>query len=138
MPSLPETQLMEQIRAAKPRAPEELRLRILALPEPAAEPPRRPVWRGRAVLVLAAAVALVVVAGLATSLRDGGGGDEEAATGGARTAIERAQPEGAQDSAGQELAEAPPPSGNRAQDYRAELTVRVDNLSGRTSEAMRI
>lgn len=139
MPSLPESPLVEQIRAAKPRAPEELRARIRALPEPAPEPPRRrPVWRSRAVLVLAAAAALVVVAGLATSLRNDGGADEQAATGGARTAVERAQPEAAQDSAGQELAEAPPPSGNRAQDYRAELTVRVDNLSGRTSEAMRI
>jgi hypothetical protein len=139
MPSLPETPLAEQIRAAKPRAPEELRVRILALPEPEPEQPRRRLWGRRALLVLAPAATIAVVAGLAVvGGREEGGADEEAATGGARTAVERAQPEAAQDLPGQELAQAPPPSRNRAQDYRAELTVRVDDLNGTTSRTMRI
>jgi hypothetical protein len=74
--------------------------------------------------------------------RSGGGADEEAASGRATltTALDRARPEAAQDSAAETLSQAatPPPARNRAQDYRAELTVRVDDLSGRTSRAMRI
>lgn len=141
MPSLPETPLVEQIRAARPRAPEQLRAHVLALREPEPEPPRRPVWTRRALLVLVPAATIAIVAGLAVvGGRDGGGADEEAARSGATTALEAARPEAAQDAAGERRLgpAAPPPSRNRAQDYRAELTVRVDDLSGTTSRAMRI
>lgn len=145
MPSLPESPLVEQIRAAKPRAPEVLRARILALPEPLPEEPRRRLWGRRALLVLVPAATIAVVAGLAVvGSRTGGGGAEEgAATGTATTALDFAQRDAqAEALQGRERAVPPaqalPPSRTRAQDYRAQLTVRVKNLNGTTARAMRI
>jgi hypothetical protein len=139
MPSLPESPLVEQIRAAKPRAPEALRARIVALPEPLPEEPRRRLWGRRALLVLVPAATIAVVAGLAVvgSRTGGGGADDQAASGTATTALEPMQRD-AQPEALQGGAQAPPPSRTRAQDYRAQLTVRVDNLNGTTARAMRI
>jgi hypothetical protein len=140
MPSLPESPLVEQIRAARPRAPEALRARIVALPEPLPEEPRRRLWGRRALLVLVPAATIAVVAGLAVvGGRTGGDGtDEQAASGTATTAFQRARPEAAQDSQQLQPGVAPPPSRTRAQDYRAQLTVRVENLNGTTARAMRI
>jgi hypothetical protein len=138
MPSLPESPLVEQIRVAKPRAPEALRARIAALPEPLPEGPRRRLWGRRALLVLVPAATIAVVAGLAVvGSRTGGGADEQAASTTVETLRQRGVPEAAQDA--QRLqGEAPPPSRTRAQDYRAQLTVRVENLNGTTARAMRI
>src|SRR5918999_4013122 len=153
--------LARELRAARPRASEELRERVLTIArsEPA-RPPRRffPSVRLAAVLVPAtvvSALAIVLASGV-LSLQSGGG--EEAAEQGAATGpvfggLESGTPEGANEAqrdraasgapaatATQELSPTLPPSGRRLQEYRADLRVRVadlDELSSATSDAMR-
>jgi hypothetical protein len=120
---------LAEIRRARPEAPPALRRRVqlIARLEPA--PPRRLVTRRRLVFVLAAGVlAAGLVAGV---LRQ----EERAAEQGAgqdATAASEAQP-------GRTPRSLPPVElGTRLVDYRAELGVRVDDLSGATQRAMRV
>jgi Domain of unknown function (DUF4349) len=150
MPSLPESALDERfeelaalIRASKPRAPQQLRERVHALA--AAEPePRR--WRRparrRAALVLVPALLVAVVAGaaiLGISSRDA----EQSAARKERPLVVDAEAL-ERGSAHEDRAAAPStalPPGRRAQNYRAELRVRVRDvgeLSQATARAMRV
>lgn len=122
MPSQLETALAE-IRSARPQASEALRRRVdqIVRVGPAPRPLRR---RLLVPVLVGAALVGAVVAGVA--LRGGGG---EAFETGAVPAQEDAA-----------TAEAVPSTGAplRAQDYRAQLTVRVDDAGRATQEAMRI
>ena len=126
MPSQPETALAE-IRRARPQAPPALRQRVqlIARLEPA--PPRRLVNRRRLVFVLAAGV---LSAGIVAGVMQRGEEQQQAA----RTfagELESTAPRG------EDSAAVAPPIG-RIVDYRAELGVRVDDLSGATQRAMRV
>lgn len=160
MPSLPESafderfgDLVEPLRAAKPRASEELRERIrqLALLEAGGPAPRRPRRRAALVLVPALLVAVVLGAALSQLPRGVSGGsdgqalevsDRERQKTPALTPMTSADAEGqalsaARGRAGAGFAPAP---GRRLQEYRAELRVRVrdlDELGEATQRAMR-
>jgi hypothetical protein len=136
-------ELAALVRASKPRASAELRARVRAL---AAEEPERPRPRGfalrRASLVLVPALLVAVVAGAAIVglvSRD----SERSLTRGERTLEFDADQAPAQAEALRERGVAPSaalPPGRRAQDYRAELRVRVRDvgaLSRATARAMR-
>jgi len=126
MPSQPESALAE-IRRARPQAPPALRQRVqlIARLEPA--PPRRLITRPRLVFVLAAGV---LAAGIVAGVSQRGEEQQQAA----RTfagELESTAP------AGEDSAAVAPPVG-RLVDYRAELSVRVDDLSNATQRAMRV
>jgi hypothetical protein len=128
MPSQPESALAE-IRRARPEAPPALRQRVqlIARLEPA--PPRRVVTRRRLVFVLAAGVlAAGIVAGVMQRSQGGEASGEQAA--GAETAVRGAP-------AQEDSAAVGPPTG-RLVDYRAELSVRVGDLSRATQRAMQV
>lgn len=159
--------LSRELQAARPRATEELRERVLALAgtEPLRERRR---FRLMPLLIpaLGAATVVAFVAVGVTALRGTDSADQEAAGGGtdvaaAETGVSnynygaQRREESAADSAaaspkstlqrsvitGASPAETLPPSGNRLQEYRADLRVRVadlDALSAATSDAMRI
>ena len=118
---------LAEIRANRPEAPHALREHVLGL-QPAL-PRRRLVTRRRLVLVLAAALLVAAIAaGLLREDRVRQGGDDTAAV----EAVPGAAP---RDS----TAPAPPAElGARIVDYRAELGVRVDDLSGATQRAMQV
>ena len=149
--------LAHELQAAKPVASDELRERVRAIAR--AEPPReRRRFRITPFLVpaLGAATVIAAVAVGIGSLREtgsGGAGMEAAATVPADTPSAEAGAGEAADSAAageatRQLAptattpaETLPPSGNRLQEYRADLRVRVadlDELSEATAQAMRI
>jgi hypothetical protein len=118
---------LAEIRRARPEAPPALRRRVqlIARLEPA--PPRRLVTRRRLVFVLAAGV-------LAAGLVAGVLRQEE------RAAVEG---QGGRDATapGEAVQGAPVPPvelSNRLQDFRAELSVRVDDASSATQRAMQI
>jgi hypothetical protein len=120
---------LAEIRRARPEAPPALRRRVqlIASLEPA--PPRRLVTRRRLVFVLAAGV---LAAGLVAGVMSRGEEQQEAGrtvAGEAETTLGLLEPE--------DSAAVAPPVG-RAVDYRAELSVRVDDLSGATQRAMRV
>lgn len=149
--------LSRELQAARPRASEELRERVLTLAR--TEPVReRRSFRITPFLVpaLGAATAIAVVAVAVTSLQGSrtDSADDEAASGGSvmleaapaedkaadsSTSARQAAPPAA--SVGGAPSETLPPSGTRLQEYRADLRVRVadlDALSEQTAEAMRI
>jgi hypothetical protein len=149
MPSLPEPTIDERfeelaalVRASKPRAPHELRERVRALPVADAEPRRsRRFQPRRAAVVLAPAMLIAVIAGAAIfglSSRD----PEQSAAPKERPALDEAEALERADAVEQGAAApstALPPS-RRAQNYRAELRVRVrdlGDLSRATARAMR-
>jgi hypothetical protein len=126
MSSQPESALAE-IRAARPEAPPALRQRVelIARREPAR--PRPFVTRRRLVLVLAGAVlAAAIVAGVVER-----GGERAAESGEALSGRDQAVESAP-------ATELPAPVQGRLQDYRAELHVRVDDLSTGTKRAMQI
>ena len=145
--------LATALRAETPSAPADLRARVAAITA-TAPPPRRFTLRRLlpvvvpAVAGLSLAVALVV--GLNTAIKPPAG-EEESTRSAAREVSPPAQSEsakrpmpfgsaGADDAGGQQRAAAPTPSADRAQDYRATLTLLVDNtsdLSTTTQRALR-
>ena len=150
--------LVAQLRAERPRPPEELRLRIrqLAVVEPVAKP-RAPRLR-RAVFVLAPALVVAVVLGAAIQeLPRGNSGNAEEAQGGEALGLTETMPaaESASDDATAARSLAPlsnantsqaargaftPTPGRRLQEYQAELRVHVDGrgaVGAATSRAMR-
>ena len=148
--------LVGLLRETRPRAPEALRLRVLELAADESTPAQAPAhhlgWRPRLrVFVPVAAAASVafaaVVVGIATR---GGDTIEEPLAGQATVQLEsaptppaQAQDQGSTSRAAPQFAAPPtrsdavPPAIARPQDYRAELRVRVRDLSGATSQAMR-
>lgn len=158
MPSPPDAaiderfeELAQQLRAARPRASEELRARVRTLPVPAE---RRSLVR---VLVPALAVAVVAggaIVGLASRGSPSGDSARQAAETRPTSALRQAGRAGgapAQSQQSLDAVQAPessravprralPPARRRAQDYRAELHVRVagaGELSRATARAMR-
>lgn len=145
-------ELAALVRAARPKAPPALRelVRALAEQEPSPEPARRRVspFRGAA-LVFAAVLFVGAVAFLGIKGLGGETAREEA--GGTADLAPLTTPQGAERGAAAdalrgrppaatESAIAPPPSGTRVQDYRAQLTLRVKDLealSRATVSAMR-
>ena len=154
MPSRPDPAIDERyselaalLRESKPRPPEPLRLRVLELTaeEPAPAPRRQLGWRPRVrflVPVVAAAVIALVAVGVATRGSSPGGetsaGEPEAALGPVTAAPSQDQPLGAGARSSAPLPPGTlPPASSRPQDYRAELRVRVRDLSAATAQAMR-
>jgi Domain of unknown function (DUF4349) len=142
------SELVNELRASRPAAPEELRARVdaLAASEAAPRPARR--WsRGRGVMLLApvglAAVAAAVVIGVVDS---GGGGESAAVRQGqvgsrleATTPAPRAPaPQAAApgDNAADKSATAPSASAGRAQLYAADLTLGVNDVSAATKRTL--
>ena len=124
-------ELLGQLRATRVEPSSALRERVQLLELP---PPRRQLF-GRRTLVLAFAAALLlaaVVAGIAFR-----GGEQQSAPS-ADQAITRGAAGGAKESSAQEFAPTP---GARLQDFRAQLTIRVDkpeDLPGATQRAMQL
>ena len=157
--------IVRELRASKPEAQPALRQRVLALREAELEP-RWSLARlriRRAALVLVPVCLIGVVIGLAaTGAPSGGSDDSEAGAGGGATsptlttALDSASPESAAALRArgapaetfapfapqrEAVAGAPAPAPRRAQDYRADLTILVDDvneLSAATQQAMRI
>jgi hypothetical protein len=122
---------LAEIRRARPEAPPALRRRVQLIAHLEPAPPRRVVTRRRLVFVLAAGVlAAGLVAGV---LRQ----EERTAEQGAGQDASSAE---ALESAPAQRGPSLPPVelGTRIQDYRAELGLRVDDLSGATQRAMQV
>jgi hypothetical protein len=151
MPSLPDVderfeELAALVRAARPRPPEALRERVRELA--AAEPPARrsPVrGRRRLALVLApAALVAIVAAAAVVELRGpapGAGRDAAAPLEATVPAPPTADAEAQRAAGAVPSAVAPQTDPGRAQDVRADLSLRVANanaLSRATTQAMRI
>lgn len=144
--------LARELQAARPRASDELRERVLTLAR--AEPVRERRRFRIAPYVVPALGAATVVAFVAigvTSLRGTDSSEQGAAGAGATAAVETPSAEAADEDAARSAApnvmsqtapaETLPPSGSRLQEYRADLRVRVadlDELSEATAQAMRI
>jgi hypothetical protein len=163
-------ELARELRAGRPEAPAALRERVQALAEAEPEleapaPVRRPrfawlVWRRAAYVLVPVAGAVLLAIALPRLAPDGGGDDLEA--GGAPAVAEESGADAGggrsapKDSADESSTAVPfsmepatverdgaaiPPSGNRLQDYRADMTIHVPDLaalSQRTTQAMRI
>jgi hypothetical protein len=145
--------LVGLIRETRPRAPEALRLRVLELAADEAKPapvPKRHLGWGprRRVFVPVAAAATVAFAAVVVGIATRGSGTTEqfasppAAVESAPATTPPAQDQETRSAAPQFAAPMPrsdavPPASARPQDYRAELRVRVRDLSGATSQAMR-
>jgi hypothetical protein len=141
---MPSSELALELRAARPHAPEGLRERVRALPEPA--PPRsfpRPSLRAALVLASAVVAASLSVA-IGYGLINSGGSKRQpqsAEKASPAPAVKRAIQPGRITTPGlkgytQELAPAAPRS-PRLQQYDAWLRLRVKDLSGATKTAMR-
>ena len=148
-------ELAAMLRDARPRPSERLREQVRDLAAaPAAEPAPRRLRLRPLVVIVAVVVATAIFGGIGLlASRGGGGSADTAASGGSADAraLEKAaaprsapatadQSFGALDQQSRESATLPPSRG-RAQEYRAELSVRVRDvglLSGATSEAMTI
>jgi hypothetical protein len=151
--------IVDQIRGSRIAASPELRERVraIAAARPPAAPPRRPVpWR-RIVLVAApACLALAAAAALAAGVLDSGGKDQTQAVrrGHAASAQTLTSVNGSVDQAAPAFHAAPelkstgsgsaggpaglPATSGRAQQYEAELTLKVDDLSAATKRALRL
>jgi hypothetical protein len=154
--------LLDEIRAMKPVAPNDLRERVraLAAQEPARAPFlarfewRRPEWKRLVLVAPAALIVAVVSAGVIGLTRDDvvrSGGGEEAASGVATTGLERVPPNAygtpesqaapqralipkvAQDTAIGSPGGVVPPVPGQLQRYEAELRLRVDDVEALSS-----
>ena len=134
--------LVRELRSARVAAPEALRERVreIARGEPEPPPARQPrLRRRRAVLVLApAAVAAAAVTGVVVGVVASDDGGERVVSRGALPSQKQAPvPEAARRSL--DLGKsAVAPSLGRAQQYEAELTIRVGDLSEATKRALRL
>ena len=156
MPSTPDiderySDITTLVRATRPRAPESLRQRVRVTAE-TPEPARRQLFTSRRLALVLAAAGIVAVAGV-IGTRNGADSVSPEAGGGAVAESQPLQrdldaPVGADATTsqpstalGERTAVAPlPPSAARLQDYRADLTVRVEDteaLSNATASAMR-
>ena len=127
-------ELLDQLRATHVEPSAELRQRVRML-EPA--PQRRPLFRRR-VVALAFAAALLVGA-VAVGVAQRGGEPQQFADQGVRSAPAQAQEDSSAGGGG--VTEGAPLSTARAQDFRAQLTVRVDDeddLPDATRRAMQL
>jgi Domain of unknown function (DUF4349) len=116
---------LAEIRATRPQAPDELRQRVLRLqPAPARRPRRRLVFALAAAVLVGGAVAAAVVQR----------GDEQPAALFTTPNVGQAE----SGAPAQRDTQLPAPVQGRLVDYRAELGVRVDDLSGATQRAMQV
>ncbi len=123
--------LVNQLRAARPEAPESLRRRVAAISARPAAPPRR---RLRVTWVLAPAAAALAAGAIAVGVLSNGDDSGPIVT---TFEAERASTESL-DSAGIAAAkQAPIAPAPRAQLYSAEITLRVKDLSDTTQDALR-
>jgi hypothetical protein len=124
-------ELLDQLRATRVEPSAELREHVRAM-GPREPAPRRPLFGRRAVALAFAGAVLVAAVAVGVVQRDG---REQSVS-----AEEAALPSSAQDRAGGD-AESAPELGTRLRDFRAELTVRVeeaDDLPDVTERAMRL
>jgi Domain of unknown function (DUF4349) len=139
--------IVNEIRSARVVASPELRARVRAIAAAgAAAPPARPrrelPWRRVALVLVPACAAVAVAAALAVGLSgSGGGGSKNAvhaealpARGGGAT--DQATPKRTMESPAS--GSALPATSGRAQLYEAELTLKVDDLSAATKQALRL
>jgi hypothetical protein len=138
--SLPEHEaIVEQIRAARIAASQELREQVLALASAPPAPPRRVLVRRRTALVLMpACLALAVAGALAYGLASSGTQSRPVAHGEAArtlapTTLQQAVPRPKDSVGGGASIPATP---GRAQRYEAELALRVKDLSAATKRAL--
>jgi len=147
-------EIVDELRAARPRAGEALRLQVLTLASapPAASPSLRDRLRDRRRLMLAlpAAAGLAVVAAVAVGVTRPTSAPVASEAIASKATAERSlgAPSGAatfagpaQDAAGAATAKAPAPTTGRAQRYSATLTLGVDDtdaLSTATQQALAI
>lgn len=124
------SEIMGELRVARPAAPEGLRAQVLALGEPV--PRRQRSFRKPALLLAPAGLAAAAVAAVAIGVVQSGGGSKTVARGEAR-ALKAAAP-----SAAAREDSALPAPGVRAKRYEAELTLRVHNLSAQTKRALHL
>lgn len=135
-------ELARELRAGRPHAPAALRMRVreIAGRAPAPAPARR-LRRPRLAWLLAPAAAAVVAA-VALGVLTTGGSDPVQVAGersGERAGLEAPVPTAVVAGSGQDAAAGvPAPDRNRAQLYRADLTLRVRDLSDATKDALRL
>ncbi|MGH3103218.1 MAG: DUF4349 domain-containing protein [Gaiellaceae bacterium] len=139
-------ELAAQLRGSRPQATDELRDRVRAIAAAEPEPKRRRrlglVLVPALLIAFAAAIVGLGQRGTSSSSESAGGGQtavSEEATRDLGAPAQAVPSDRALRAAGSEAATLPP-ARSRAQDYRAELLVRVrnlDDLSAATSEAMR-
>jgi hypothetical protein len=128
-------ELLDQLRVARVEPSDELRerVRLMGRLEPA---PRRPLFRRRAVALAFAGALLVGAVAVGVVQR---GGQEQGESGAATSLLPAGRGEVSEDSAG--AVESAPTLSARLKDFRAELTVRVeepDDLPRATQRAMRL
>jgi hypothetical protein len=122
--------LVNELRAARPQAPESLRQRVAAIAARPAAPPRR---RLRATWVLAPAAAALAAGAIAVGVL--GEGDPQPIV--TTFEAERAGKETLDSSGITAAKQAPIAPAERAQLYSAEITLRVKDLSDTTQDALR-
>jgi hypothetical protein len=123
--------LVNELRAARPKAPESLRQRVAAI---AARPAASPRQKLRVTWVLAPAAAALAAGAIAVGVLSNGDGQSQQLS---PLTAERATTESL-DSAGIAAAkQAPITPAKRAQLYSAEITLRVKDLSETTQNALR-
>ncbi|PWU18155.1 MAG: hypothetical protein C5B48_15010 [Candidatus Rokuibacteriota bacterium] len=132
--STPEA-IVQELRAARPLAPERLREHVLALGEPAVRPRRS--WRRPALVLVPATVLASGAAALILGLVQSGGNSRPVVQRGELSSVARA-PQPLAGSAPTDRAAALPAPGTRAKRYEAELTLRVRDLSTQTKRALRL
>jgi Domain of unknown function (DUF4349) len=125
-------ELMRELRAAQPVAPDHLRERVATI---AARPPA-PGRKLRLTWVLAPVAATAVAAAIVIGVVSGGGEQPQSGQLGP-VVIERAAKEDAAATGAPTLSGAPVAPTKRAQRYSAEITLRVRDLSDVTQEALR-
>jgi hypothetical protein len=122
--------LVNELRAARPVAPDDLRQRVAAI---AARPPA-PSRKLRVTWVLAPAAAALAAGAVAVGVLSSG--DEQPQQQAAAPLVERATKDSA--ASGRETRTGPPVApAKRAQRYSAEITLRVRDLSDITQDALR-
>jgi hypothetical protein len=123
-------ELVSELRAARPVAPDDLRRRVAAI---AARPPAPP-RKLQVTWVLAPAAAALAAAAIAVGVLSGG--DEQPQQQVSAPLVERASKDSAT-SGLESRSGAPVAPGKRAQRYSAEITLRVRDLSDVTQDALR-
>ena len=122
--------LVNELRAARPEAPERLRQRVAAIAARPAAPPRR---RLRVTWVLAPAAAALAAGAIAVGVLSNGGDSPIATT----FEAERAAKETLDSTGIASANQAPVAPAERAQLYSADITLRVKDLSETTQDALR-
>jgi hypothetical protein len=129
------SEIMGELRAARPAAPEGLRAQVLALGEPA--PRRQRSFRRSALLLAPAGIAAAAAAAIVIGVVQSGGGGTRTVVHGEALRAQGAVKAAPRPSVGVEDTGLPATRA-RAQRYEAELTLRVHDLSAETKRALRL